>query len=131
MRIVAVAVVASAIAGCGPAAVERSSPTATLTPLALSTEPPWHMKSTGVVTAVRGDTLWVRVDRGNVNLQVPLNDALIALRADAQTSFVLEATRFADFQVGDQITFAFDPRTLSPQDGSYRATVIGLPRRRG
>jgi hypothetical protein len=127
VRVLVASMLAAAILGCGSTADRGPVAAATLTPLSLSTEPPWHMKSTGVVTAVQSGSLWARVDFGNVNLQQPLNGALIALRVDDKTSFALKATRLADFKVGDHITFAFDPRTLSPQDGSYLATVIGLP----
>lgn len=97
-------------------------------PLTLSTEPPRHMKSEGQVYAVVDrQTVWVRVDQGNVNAQVALNGALLALRTDPTTTYARVTVGLAgvsDLRAGDHITFAFDPATRDGR-GSYLATVIG------
>jgi hypothetical protein len=110
------------ILACGP--VDNPA-LATLTPVTLSTAPPAHFKSAGSVVAIEGRSLRIRVDQGNLNEGIPLNGALIALRTDERTTFALRATRLADVHVGDHVTFAFDPRTLDPQDRSYLASVVG------
>lgn len=126
MRIGATLLVAVILLGCAPATgAPASSAPATLTPLNLSTEPPWHMKSAGVVTSISDHSLVVRVDHGTLNLQESLNGALIALRTDERTAFALNAKSFADVHVGDHVTFAFDPRTLDSRLRSYLATVVG------
>jgi hypothetical protein len=124
------------LAACSPPTAQSGStdpaPTrvagATLTPMTLSTEPPRHMKSAGQVFAVVDpETVWVRADQGNVNLQVALNGALLALRADAKTTYAQVTVGLAsvsDLRAGDHITFAFDPGTRDAR-GSYLATVIG------
>ncbi len=101
--------------------------TATLTPLALSTDPPRHMKSSGQVVAVRQDAVWIRVDAVNAGAQASLDGALIGLRVDGRTTFAQvahPAASLRDLSAGDRVTFAFDPGSLDP-DGTYLATVIG------
>ena len=86
------------------------------------------MKSAGQVFAVVDPTtVWIRVDQGNVNLQVPLNGALIALRTDGRTTYArvtLGLSGVNDLRPGDHVTFAFDPGSGDVR-GSYLATVIG------
>jgi hypothetical protein len=113
-----------AACGMGPADEGRSA-VATLTPVALPTDPPWHVKSEGEVMSLSGRSLRVRVGSGPVHREDPLAGALIALRVNDRTSFQLRAADLADIHVGDDVTFAFDPRTLDPSDGSYLAKVLG------
>jgi hypothetical protein len=86
------------------------------------------MKSAGeVVAVVDAQTVWVRVDQGNVNLQVSLNGALLALRTDAKTAYAsvtVGLSSVSDLHKGDHVTFAFDPGSRDVH-GSYVATVIG------
>jgi hypothetical protein len=135
MRFIGAALLLVLAACNAPAAsgsTETPAPTrvagATITPMTLSTEAPRHMKSAGQVFAVVDpQTLWVRVDQGNVNLQVALNGALLALRADANTTYAkvtVGLAGVADLRAGDHITFAFDPGTRDAR-GAYLATVIG------
>jgi hypothetical protein len=91
------------------------------------------VKSSGRIIAIEGSVFIVRVDRVNSGAQRAIDDAVVALRTDANTSVQLVTTRsdtgvtpmdLRGIAVGDPITFMFEPRSLS-SDGSYLARVIG------
>lgn len=137
MRPLALAVLALLAIACGNGLAVAPSPAPsaapTLTALALSSDVV-AIKSSGRIIAIRGSLFIVRVDRGNSGPQRPIDDAVIALRTDPDTSVQLVTTRndksvtaldLRGIAAGDPITFMFDPGSLSPDDGSYLARVIG------
>jgi hypothetical protein len=127
-----------ALIACGPVTVAPSpTPTRsarpTLTALAMTSDVV-AVKSSGRIVFIDGGLLIVRVDRVNTGAQRPLDDAVVALRTDSDTSVQLVTTRndrgvtpmdLVGIKVGDPITFMFEPLSLSRNDGSYLARVIG------
>lgn len=138
MRLPAVAVLALLSMACnsqGPVIAPPASPSAapTLTVLTLSPDLV-AIKSSGRIVAIPGPVFIVRVDRVNSGAQRAIDDTVIALRTDGDTSVQLVTTRndtsvtamdLRGIAVGDPITFMFEPGSLSRDDGSYLARVIG------
>lgn len=138
MRPLAWITLALVLIACGPklpaiAPLASPSAAATLTALGLSSDVV-AVKSSGRIVAIRGPLLIVRVDRVNSGAQRAMDDAVIALRTDVATSVQLVTTRtgttvttmdLRGIAVGDPITFMFMPESLSREDGSYLARVIG------
>jgi hypothetical protein len=127
-----------ALLACDPGTVSPSpSPTVsarpTLSAFTLASDV-IAVKSSGRILAIDSGLLIVRVDRVNSGAQQPLDDVVVALRTDSDTSVQLVTTRndrgvtpmdLVGIKVGDPITFMFEPRSLRRDDGSYLARVIG------
>lgn len=122
-----------AITACGSPESTFQSPVESLTPMPLDLPGP-QVKTAGIVLATSAETVKVRVEPGNQGSQAIWNDAVVLLRVGSTTVFTwtttgtlpsgASAASAADLEVGERLTFSFDPRERKG-DGSYEASVIG------
>lgn len=131
----ALACLAILVAACGstPNSLGREPARETLTPVTWPAAGP-QVKSAGLVLDTTGTDVRIRIEASNQGLQAAWNDAVVLLRSTDRTVFTWtsigsqpsgpSASSVTDLQVGERITFSFDPRERA-SDGSYTVSVIG------